>query len=259
MEGTPIVMGTISSVRYNGSQTCPGTAGVPQPSAADCQVEGSLDNLLPNARLYALAEGRLGNRGNGVTHELDITSFGGTVSPTADFVWLSGVGYQFSVSFNPATQGVEYKMGIGTAAERTLTQTFAYSPARMVDALFLRTTSLIEGASVTLSNLSIATGGGAAQSLGGAQSSAPYQAPGYVQYLHIAGIDPGQSFTLYGTTTWIYGTVPSNANSRLAFQIKLGDDNPDALPSYDAPETGSFALLGSGLVGLVYLRRRLRR
>jgi hypothetical protein len=263
LSATPIVVGNISSPRVSPSLACTGTNPTNQPSQADCTVEGSNDALLPPANLYAFAEGRIGNYSGTGTHELDITSTSGATNPNAQFAWVSNRDYQFSLAFNPSTNTLTYIMDTGRANPVTLTQTNMYNPARIIDAIFIRTTTLIAGSGVTINNLSIAENGGQFFSLGSAQSSAVYQSPnGAVDYLYISNINPNLSWELRGTARWVFdpvvvGTTP---NSRIAFQIKLGNDNPNSpfVPTAGVPEPATYALIGAGIIAIAVASRRRR-
>jgi hypothetical protein len=254
----PIVVGNISSPRFAVATTCSGTNPTNQPSQADCDVEGSSDALLPPANLYAFAEGRLGNYGSSGTHELDITSTSGASNPNAQFPWQSNVNYAFSLAFNPATGTLVYSMNTG-GTPVTIQQTNTYNPARIIDAIFIRTTTLVVGADVKISGLSFSENGGAFTSLGAAQSNAILTSgPGSVDYLYLSNVNPNLAWELRGTARWNFtaAAVGAAPNSRVAFQIKLGNDNPSSpfVPTAGVPEPAPWMLVSAG-VGLLGLRR----
>lgn len=247
---TPISNGNISSVRFSTSTLCTGTNPISQPSAADCTVEGSDSAILPNSRLYGLVEGRLGDRSGAATYELGISNSTPANVLNSNFNWVSGQDYNFSINFTPSTATLVF--ALGNAAP--LTYVYPVN-SRQVDALLIRTTSRIDGATATVQNLRL-TQNGAQTDFGTARSQAAYQAPGYVDYLYLSGLDSATPWTLNGVANFAFNPFTGNQQSNLAFQIKLGDDNQPFVPSAPIPEPATFLAAASGLFALRFILKR---
>lgn len=168
-------------------------------------LSSDADMLAAIQNIAAVAEGRIGDRGGAATFELDLGDDTGNPSSTAQHVWQSGLAEPFTLAYDPGTNVMSFTLG-----GKTLT----YSPGLSFREIFVRTRAVDDGTGVEVYDLFID-----GEAVGDVSATTGV---GGLDILAISGIDIYQGFTMTGTAalTWT-GTPPTN--SRLAFQIKIGD------------------------------------
>ena len=164
--------------------------------------DGQLVTVLPSETVAA--EGRIGDRGGPLTFEADLGPSTAAPDSTAQFDWISGMPEEFTLSYDPATNLVQFTV----CAVVVLT----YTPAGSFSDIFLRTRAVSPGTTVVTTDL-VLDGTPIAD-------SASATGPG-LDILWIAGGGLADGFMLTGhvTLSWS-GTAPTDSN--LAFQLLLG-------------------------------------
>lgn len=189
-----------------------------------------------------VAEGRIGDRSGGATFELDVGSDTGGGFNTAQFNWVNNTSYAFSLNFDGTT--ATFNVG-GTAVSYN-----AFSITDEFDGLAIRT-SAYEGQSILFTGLDLdGTSIGSFSNVSTATGS-----DRDVVWLLLSDFgDLAGGFVLTGNVAlaWTLNPDPNLNQSRLAFQIK-GADAPVV------PIPGAVWLFASGLIGLMVIRRRIKK
>lgn len=182
------------------------------PSAATAAL--TVSHLASDADLFALsptyafiAEGRIGDGAGAATFELDLGPDTGTPATTVQYGWVSGAVEPFSLV---------YSVGLGLVTFELGGKTLTYAPLLGFNDVFVRTRAVEAGTSIVVTDLVL--DGVAVGDLSSAMGDG-------LDILRIQGGVLSDGFTLTGNATLSWtGARPSQ--SRLAFQIKVGDVRP---------------------------------
>ena len=182
------------------------------------------------------AAGRIGTP---TTHELALERDVNLESEfEKDQEWTSGERVPFTLTYNRASRQVTFQVG-----KNKTTMTFNPDGKRRIQNLFIRTWAKKEGTKVSVKNLAID-----GKDLKEASTASGING---LDILHISGTSLMEGFTLTGdvTMSWPEGERPDF--NELSFQI-IGTAEP-------VPEPATIALIGTGLAGLRFLRRKKSR
>jgi hypothetical protein len=189
------------------------------PAAASAAL--TVSHLASDADLFALsptyafiAEGRIGDGAGAATFELDLGPDTGAPAVTAQYGWVSAAVEPFTLVYSPGLGLVTFTLG---------GKTLVYAPLLGFTDVFVRTRAVEAGTAVTVTDLVL-------DGVAVADLSSAVGADG-LDILRIQGGVLADGFTLTGNAvlSWT-GARPSQ--SRLAFQIKVGDVRPTpALPA----------------------------
>lgn len=189
------------------------------PGAASAALVVS--HLASDADLFALsptyafiAEGRIGDRAGAATFELDLGPDTGAPAVTAQYGWTSGAVEPFSLVYDAGLGQVTFSLG---------GRTLVYAPLLGFTDVFVRTRAVNDGSSIVVTDLVLD-----GEPVGDLSSAVGADG---LDILRIQGGVLSDGFTLTGNATLSWtGTAPTQ--SRLAFQVKVGDVRPvPALPS----------------------------
>ncbi|UCH83840.1 MAG: hypothetical protein JSW50_15590 [Candidatus Latescibacterota bacterium] len=168
-------------------------------------LSSDADMIAAIRNVAAVAEGRIGDLGGVATFELDIGDDTGNPASTAQHAWQNGVSEPFALAYDPGTNLMSF-----TLDGKTLT----YSPALSFREIFVRTRAVNDGSSVHVRDLVI--NGESVEDFASAAG------PDGLDILAISGVELYEGFTMTGTANLAWTETPPT-NSRLAFQIKIGD------------------------------------
>jgi hypothetical protein len=184
---------------------------------------------LPFTMSFA-AEGRIGNNAMNGDFEVDLHLNSGAPNVTDQAVWTKATATPFTVTYDALSKAVSY-----STLGKTLNWT--YSAASVSD-IFIRTRALQAESSMRVFNVLVN-----GESILGQSFAYPGNDP---NYLWISGLDPSANIVITGESIMDWGAVMP-LHSQLAYQVKFGTVTP--IP-------GAAWLLGSGLAGLIALRRK---
>ncbi len=149
-----------------------------------------------------VAEGRVGDLDSPSLYELSLGISTSAPAMTAQFTWVSGVAYPFSLSFDLLSRIATFTVG-----DQTMTFTSEYTA---FDAIFIRTRAALPGSSIGLYDLmidGIPVPGTSVES-----------GPDGLMLMQIYGPPLYDGFTLSGTTKLTWESVLPK-KSQLCFQI----------------------------------------
>lgn len=198
-----------------------------------------------------VAEGRIGDFGGNATFELDLGADTSAPSTSANYAWPNSTAVSFLIEYTAATGDVIFKV-----PDSILGQTLSYTstPPSPINSIFIRTRAVNPGSSITIDNLSLTDVNGNDMGVGSASSQTSGDSGG-LDILWISSTLLDYDWTLSGTSTMSWtGSAPTN--SRLAYQIKVGNATLTGGESFPIPEPSSFILLGIGCAGLFLLKKK---
>ena len=208
-----------------------------------------LNNTL-NSKAF-VAEGRIGDLGGNATFELDLGADTSAPFTSANYAWPNSIAVSFLVEYTAATGDVIFSVP-GDGSGQTLS--YASTPPAPINSIFIRTRAVNSGSSISVDNLTLTDFNGNNMGVGSASSQTSGDTGG-LDILQISSLLLDYDWTMSGTSTmsWI-GSAPKN--SRLAYQIKVGNATLTGGESFPIPEPSSFILLGIGCAGFLLFKKK---